>query len=292
MRNARFASNFTNALTIDSLRSIVPSAFATAPHESRSSRYTYIRTSEVIAGLMDEGFQPSKAAQGGSRIAGKADFTKHMIRFRHADSANVVGGNVPEVVLINSHDGTSAYKLLSGIFRIVCTNGLVVCDLNMGELSVPHKGNIVNQVIEGSFQIINDSRKALGTIEAWRSLQLSAGEQNAFAEAAHTLRFADAEGVADTPITAAQLLTPRRSEDRADGGTSWSRPAPDLYRTLNVVQENAIKGGLTATRRDGRNTRRVTTREVRGIDQDVRLNRALWQLAEKMAELKGIRSAA
>jgi hypothetical protein len=292
MRNARFASNFTNALTIDSLRSIVPSAFALAPHESRSSRYTYIPTSEVIAGLMAEGFQPFKAAQGGSRVAGKADFTKHMIRFRHADSINVVGGNVPEVVLINSHDGTSAYKLLSGIFRIVCTNGLVVCDRNMGELSVPHKGNIVNQVIEGSFQIIDDSRKALGTIDAWRGLQLTAGEQNVFAEAAHTLRFGDAEGVADTPITASQLLTPRRSEDRADGGTSWSRPAPDLYRTLNVVQENAIKGGLTAMRRDGGNTRRVTTREVRGIDQDVRLNRALWQLAEKMAELKGVRAAA
>jgi hypothetical protein len=38
--------------------------------------------------------------------------------------------------------------------------------------------------------------------------------------------------------------------------------------------------------------RRVTTREVRGIDQDVRLNRALWQLAERMAELKGAAVAA
>lgn len=288
----RFNSNFTNALTVDSLRKFVPSAFASAPHSSRSARYAYIPTSEVIDGLIAQGFQPFKAVQSRSRIEGKTEFTKHMIRFRHADASAIqVGGNIPEVVLINSHDGTSAYKLLSGIFRVICTNGLVICERNMGELNIPHKGNVINQVIEGSFQIIEDSRKALGTIDAWSNLRLSSGEQSAFAEAAHSLRFADAEGTIDTPITANQLLTPRRSEDRDLQG-SWSRPAPDLYRTLNVVQENAIKGGLSARRPGERNARLVTTREVRGIDQDVRLNRALWQLAERMAELKGVKSAA
>jgi hypothetical protein len=292
--NSRFNSNFTNALTIDALRHYVPSAFATSPHSSRSSRYAYIETSQIIEGLVAQGFSPFKAVQSRSRIEGKTEFTKHMIRFRHADASAIqVGGNVPEVVLINSHDGTSAYKLLSGIFRVICTNGLVICERNMGELSIPHKGNVVHQVIEGSFQIIEDSRKALGTIDRWSNLRLSAGEQNAFAEAAHSLRFADSDGKIDTPITASQLLTPRRIEDRDVAG-AWTRPAPDLYRTLNVVQENAIKGGLSARRPGSRETpsRMVTTREVRGIDQDVRLNRALWQLAERMAELKGVQVAA
>jgi hypothetical protein len=161
----------------------------------------------------------------------------------------------------------------------------------MGELNIPHKGNVINQVIEGSFQIIDDARKALSTVDTWSNLRLTAGEQNAFAEAAHSLRFADAYGKIDTPITASQLLTPRRMGDR-DANGEWSRPAPDLYRTLNVVQENAIKGGLSARRPGERNARMVTTREVRGIDQDVRLNRALWQLAERMAELKGVTVAA
>jgi hypothetical protein len=290
--NSRFNSNFSNAQTIDSLRSLVPSAFATQPHASRSARYAYIPTSEVIEGLMAQGFAPFKAVQSRSRIEGKTEFTKHMIRFRHADASAIqVGGNIPEVVLINSHDGTSAYKLLSGIFRVICTNGLVICERNMGELNIPHKGNVINQVIEGSFQIIDDARKALSTVDTWSNLRLTAGEQNAFAEAAHSLRFADADGKIDTPITASQLLTPRRMADRdADG--AWSRPASDLYRTLNVVQENAIKGGLSARRPGERNARMVTTREVRGIDQDVRLNRALWQLAERMAELKGVTVAA
>lgn len=292
--SSRFNSHFVNALSVEELRHFVPSAFATAPHASRSARYTYIPTSEVIDGLTRQGFTPFKAVQSRSRIEGKSEFTKHMIRFRHADSVANANGNIPEVVLINSHDGTSAYKLLAGIFRMICTNGLIVADKKFGELSVHHKGNIVDQVIEGSFQIIGESQKALGQIENWQSLQLTAGEQNAFAEAAHTLRFSDAEGNVETPITAAQLLSPRRMADRADNGSSWSRPAPDLYRTMNVVQENVIRGGLSARMpSDGRNRgRMVTTREVRGIDQDVRLNRALWQLAERMAELKGVRSAA
>lgn len=277
--------NRTNALTVSELRQQVPSAFATEKHESRSARYTYIPTSEVIDGLMAQGFEPFKATQGKSRIEGKTEFTKHMIRFRHASQQNVaVGGDIPEVVLINSHDGTSAYKLMAGIFRLVCSNGLVICSQSMGEISVPHKGNIVEKVIDGSFEIIDQSRAALGTVDAWKQLRLSAGDQTAFAEAAHELRFADSDGVVDTPITASQLLRPRRSEDRQ--ANDWQRPATDLYTTMNVVQENVIRGGLSNWRRGENGTRRTTTREVRGIDQDVRLNRALWKLAERMAELK------
>jgi hypothetical protein len=283
--------NRTNALSISELRAMVPSAFATEKHESRSQRFTYIPTSEVIEGLVAQGFEPFSAMQGNSRIEGKTEFTKHLIRFRHKSAAlSALGEDVPEAVLINAHDGTSAYKIFSGMFRKVCANGLVICSETLGELSIPHKGDVVNKVIEGTFEIIGQSRRALGTVDAWKQLRLSAGEQNVFAEAAHTLRFEDSEGNNTTPITVSQLLRPRRSEDRAD--SDYQRAAPDLYRTMNVVQENVIRGGLSNFRRDDNGTRRVSTREVRGIDQNVRLNRALWQLAERMAELKGVRAVA
>ena len=137
---------------------------------------------------------------------------------------------------------------------------------------------MVGQVIEGSLAIANQSEKALGQVESWQHLQLTSGDESAFAEAAHTLRFGDSEGETRTPITAAQLLHLRRT---ADGGN-------DLWRTFNRVQENVIRGGLSAVARDenGRRLRRVSTREVKGIDQDVKLNRAQWQLAERMAEVK------
>lgn len=307
-----FAHNFTHGaeinpgvllrqqtpLTMDALRHYAPSAFAVSAHESRSSRYTYIPTSEIIAGLMREGFQPFKATQSRSRIEGKTEFTKHMIRFRHPDafaSIQHVGDSVPEVVLVNSHDGTSAYKLSAGLYRLVCSNGLMVADTTVQMLSIMHKGDIVNDVIEGSFQIVSQSEKALARADDWNQLQLTAGEQGAFADAARELRFADAEGEIKTPITAAQLLRPRREADAAPVA-DWRRPTnpkADLWHTLNVVQENVIRGGLhgfqqAVDAQTGRKTaRRITTREVKGIDQDVKLNRALWMLAERMAELKG-----
>ena len=174
----------------------------------------------------------------------------------------------------------------------------MVADSTVASLSIQHKGNIVEDVLEGSFQIIGQSQKALGTVENWSGLTLTAGEQGAFAEAARELRFADNEGTITTPITSAQLLAPRREADANgpwQGRNRWGSslavgPKTDLWHTMNVVQENVIKGGLSGIARDenGRRKRRVTTREVSGIDQDVKLNRALWRLAERMAERKAI----
>lgn len=263
------------------LRSYAPSAFATAPHESRSSRYTYIPTAEVIAGLRANGFLPFSAKQGSTRDEGRREFTKHLIRFRYQGEVpelRHVGQTFPEIVLVNSHDGSSAYQIMAGLFRLVCLNGMVVADKRFGTVRVPHKGNIVHQVIEGSYTVLEESCRALDAAGTWGGVSLSRDEQHAMAEAAHVLRFGDAEGeTAETPIRPDQLLVPRRH----DGAGA------DLWRTFNRVQENAIRGGLTAWGRDANNRRRrVMTREVKGIDQDVRLNKALWVLGERMAQLK------
>lgn len=270
---------YTQPLTMDQLQIAVPSAFATSAHESRSARYAYIPTSDIIAGMMKEGFLPFAAKQSSTRVDGKAAFTKHMIRFRHASErlGLQVGDSVPEIVLVNSHDGSSAYNLMAALFRLVCSNGMMVSDGPTGSVRVPHTGKILDNVIEGSYRVVKESALALETSRAWGRLQLTAPEQKVFAEAARTVRFADSEGLVTTPITAEQLLRPRRS---ADAGA-------DLWRTMNRVQENVIKGGVTGYAIENGRRRATTTREIKGIDQDVKLNRALWTLAEKMAELKG-----
>lgn len=273
---------------MEHLRQIVPSAFAEEKHSSRSERFTYIPTSDVILGLMNQGFRPFKAMQSRSRIEGKTEFTKHMIRFRHVAN-DAQGDSAPEVILVNAHDGTSAYKLYAGLLRFICANGLVSFNELHGHLAIPHKGNIVDKVIEGSFEIIGQSKRALEVSQEWNGLQLSAGEQNAFAEAAHVIRFDERENenelvTINTPITPQQLLRPRRSEDVGDS----------LWLTMNRVQESVISGGLRgrSTRTDattGRvlSSRRITTRPVNSIDNDIRINRGLWRLAEEMAKLKG-----
>ncbi|MHB0670441.1 DUF932 domain-containing protein [Roseomonas mucosa] len=277
-----FRPDGVTALSDEDIRKLAPSAFAGEAHESRSARYTYIPTAEVIAGMRENGFMPMWAGQARTRDAGRVGHTKHMLRFRHAGAPPAalrrVGDTFPEIVLLNSHDGTSAYRVMSGVFRLACLNGMIVAERQGAEVRVPHKGDVVRQVVEGSYEVLDDARRALEAAEAWRGVTLSRDEQRAFGEAARMLRFGDAEGRTGAPITPEQLLAPRRAEDAGD----------DLWRTFNRVQENAIRGGLTAWGRDAQNRpRRVTSREVTGIDGDVRLNRALWTLTERMAELKG-----
>jgi hypothetical protein len=127
-----------------------------------------------------------------------------------------VGDSVPEVVILNSHDGISAHNLMAALWRLVCSNGLMTSETEFGSVTVDHKSDILHQVIAGSFQVIENAQKALEVSREWNGLQLTAGEQQAFAAAAHHLRFTDPEGNASTPITPAQLLTPRRRQDRAN----------------------------------------------------------------------------
>lgn len=103
-------------LSDDQIHRVAPSIFADAPHESRSQRYAYIPTAAVLTELRKEGFQPFMVTQTRVRDEGKREHTKHMIRLRHASQIN--GAEANEIVLLNSHDGTSSYQMLAGMFRL------------------------------------------------------------------------------------------------------------------------------------------------------------------------------
>jgi len=113
-------------LSDDQIRTVAPSIFAETPHESRSQRYSYIPTAAVLAELRKEGFQPFMVCQTCVRHEDRRDYTKHMLRLRHA--SQIDGTEANEIILLNSHDGTSSYQMLAGMFRFVCQNGLVCGD--------------------------------------------------------------------------------------------------------------------------------------------------------------------
>ena len=260
-------------LAEEQMRLAAPSIFAPGKHASRSERYTYIPTIEVLRSLRKEGFAPFMVAQSRNRIEGKTEFTKHMIRMRHA--GQVTGrGEANEIILINSHDGASSYQMLAGVFSFVCCNGLV-CGTVANDIRIPHKGNVQDEVIEGAFRVLEDFEAVKEATVAMKRVTLDEGEERAFATAALALRYGErTEGQAPAPITVDQLIEARRPEDF--GGNLW--------KAFNRIQENAIRGG-----QPGRSTtgRRIRTRRVESIDRGVSLNRALWVLAEEMRKLKG-----
>lgn len=256
-------------LSDDQIRRVAPSIFADAPHESRSERYSYIPTAAVLTELRKEGFQPFMVTQTRVRDEGKREHTKHMIRLRHASQIN--GAEANEIVLLNSHDGTSSYQMLAGMFRFVCSNGLV-CGDTVADVRVPHKGDVAGQVIEGAFEVLSGFDRVKESRDLMRGITLDDGEAEVFARAALALKY-DPTDNKPAPVTESQILMPRRFDDRR----------PDLWSVFNRTQENLTKGGLSARAANGR---RQTTRPVQGIDQSVRLNRALWLLADGLRQLK------
>ena len=256
----------------DQMRRAAPSIFAGGKHASRSERYTYIPTIEVLRGLGREGFQPFMVAQGTSRVEGKMAYTKHMIRMRHAGQVTA-RDEANEIILINSHDGASSYQMLAGVFRFVCCNGLVVGSVS-NDIRIPHKGDIQGDVIEGAFRVLDDFEVVDASADAMKAIALQPEEQRAFGTAALALRYGEtAHGQARAPITVDQVIDARRAED--EGSSLWM--------TFQRVQENVTQGGLRGRTATGR---RMRTRAVASIDRGVSLNRALWTLAEEMRKLK------
>ncbi|EAP8935036.1 DUF932 domain-containing protein [Salmonella enterica] len=69
------------------------------------------------------------------------------------------------------------------------------------------------------------------------------------------------------------MITPRRREDKQN----------DLWTTYQRLQENMMKSGLPGRNAPEKNTR---IRAVTGINGDIRLNKALWMIAEQFRECK------
>ncbi len=269
IRNPASVLRSNTPISMEQLRQVVPSAFAEEAHASRSDRYTFIPTAAVLTGLEREGFLPYAAMQQRVRQDDRRDYTRHLIRFRHPGKAPAaIDDIIPEIVLLNSHDGSSSYRLMAGLFRLVCLNGLTVSEGTCAEVTVHHKGDVVGQVIEGAFQVLDDTAKAVDASQRFRRIALTDPEQQAFGKAAAELRWGE-----ETPVEPEAVIRPRRPADRA----------ADLWTVFNRTQENILRGGL-----HGRTTtnRRMTTREVTGVAENVRLNRALWTLTEQMARLK------
>ena len=267
-----------NPLTNEEIQRLAPSAFAGQPYEKQSSRYSFVPTIDVIEGMRQAGFQPVMATQSHTQIAGKRMFTKHMIRFRSTDELPNVGDSRLETVMVNSHDGTSSYELMMGVFVLVCGNGMVVSEGMCQSVRVRHVGNITESIIEASLGLLRQGPKIQDAMNLWKSIILTVEEQLALAESVHMLRFEEGSNLA-TAIAPDKLLEPRRFQDNKS----------DLWSVTNRLQENTIRGGARGQMprvNIYQRPRRVKSQAVTGIDQNVKLNKAIWALSEKMAELK------
>jgi hypothetical protein len=252
----------SQGLTLEEVMQRAPAVFSRTPHEKLSARYTLIPTDRVLNGLLSAGFVPVAAQQARTKSL-SAVHARHVVRLRRRYEAVRLKDAVPEVVFLNSHDGTSAYQLRMGIYRVVCTNGLVVSRGAFPACHVSHRGDVVDDVVAGALQIAEQFGRLAQMVERMEQRVLYKDEQIALAEQAMDLRFPrDAIG----RPAALQLLGCRRVEDAGN----------DLWSVFNRVQENVVAGGMHRRSETGRLTR---TRRITSIRENLRLNGALWDLA-------------
>ena len=140
-------------------------------------RYSFLPTATVVDGLRAEGWAPVWAGEQRIRRSDRQGFQKHMIRLARVDDLRRTQAERPELVLVNSHDRSSAYQLHAGIFRFVCSNGMILADSVFARISIMHVNFEPSKVIEASFKIVREMPAIADLLEGYKARQLTTVER-------------------------------------------------------------------------------------------------------------------
>ena len=271
-----FGKGLDGYLTKDQIRNSSPLVFADAPtNPDVSNRYLFVNTETIIDDLEKLGWLPVQAVQRKARKSGGTIFSKHMVAFQNPNikiTSSDGDDAYPRILLTNSHDGMQAFKFSVGIFRLVCSNGLVVADEQFSDFKIKHKGytfgelrNVVKQAVSdlpNKVQVMNDMKNRTLTQEEKNKLALDAMliRANITPGSKEASKFDyDAETIED-------ILDPKRDADKGN----------DLWRVFNVVQEKITQGEFHAALK-GAKVRKV--RKIKSFEKDIKVNQELFKLA-------------
>jgi hypothetical protein len=257
-------------LTNEQLKAKAPSLFQDQPYHEVSSKYHFIPTIDIIEQLRAENWYPVSVNEAGVKNIDKFGFQQHYVRFQHFSDLINPNANVVELLLFNSHDRSKAFTISAGIYRYVCSNGLVISDSVFESYKIKHLGERENDVINAVANITAIKPKLLSKISKFESITLNQNEKESFLQSALPLRFENHLEL-DNPN---ELLTPLRVEDKND----------DLYTVLNILQENFLSSKVSGYNKE--TNRRFTSKQITFISKDVEINKGLWDIAERIASIK------
>ena len=258
-----------NPLTIKQLQDQAPALFTQQPHFEVSDKYHFIPTIDVVQEIKAHNWHPVSVRQANVRDEDKQGTQQHLVRFRHFDDLLNPSENAVELLLFNSHDRSKSFSISAGIYRFVCSNGLVIADSVFETYKIKHLGERDNDVATAVANITNIKPMLMNKIDQLESINLNQNEKESFAKSSIPLRFDK-----HLEINHNDLLIPHREEDKQD----------DLYTVLNVIQENLLRGNISGTNKD--TGRRFTSKEITSISKDVDVNQGLWDIAERIATIK------
>ena len=252
-------------LTKEEIQAKAPAVASLQAASNVSEKYVHVPTMELIDDMAKLGWGVADVKQAGSKRGGEA-FKKHMVTFRNE---NVIikgedGETVyPQILLSNSHDGLSSFQFRAGLFRLVCTNGLVISTQDFGSMRIRHKGYSFEELKKTVMELVEKLPVTVETLNKFREVTLSEEQKHELAMKAIGIRFG--ENGAEVDIN--ELLKPVRKEDEGS----------DLWTIFNVIQEKMVRGNFKYKTAKGRNK---TARSIKNFNRDLQLNEQLYELAE------------
>ena len=245
-------------LSIETLQEVAPSVFATSPSPKMSDKYTFVPTIEVVENFDREGWKVYSAKQ-----VGKGNYAQHELRLRNGELPQV-GDSLIEAVIRNSHNGISSFSVSSGLFRLVCSNGLTVPTSIADAISVRHMNfdlGMVREITDQFAERLPVIQRSVGKME---STFLSEGQLVDFVNKSAMIRW---EKGSIPKFKLEDFLRPERDGDV--GNSVW--------KTFNVIQEKFVRGGMKYNSKKGRV---VSMRELKNFYNINKVNTGLWELAE------------
>ena len=266
-------------LSTEELMARCPHAFKDEPtNPNVSGKYVQANTMTVINDLAKLGWYPVEAKQCKAKKNSSGVRSFHMIALQNPDikimKNNADGTQTvdayPRIIMTNSHDGFNSFKFMLGLFRLVCSNGLVVCDDQMVNMSIRHINYTFDELRRIVATAIEQVPDIVNTMNKMRTIELSNDNKKELAKEMFKIRknLDENDNVEVSDEVLEDILTPVREEDNKN----------DLWTVFNICQEKMIKGGFSA------NTKNNKLRKQRGITsikKDMDYNQKLWGAASK-----------
>lgn len=262
-------------LTNDELKAKCPYAFLTEPTNPKvSDKYTMATTIDVVNDMEKLGWYPVEAKQCRTKRNSSGIRSFHMIAFQNPNLKIMNGDNVeayPRIILQNSHDSFNSFKFMCGLYRIICSNGLIVADAEFAKLSIRHINYDFEELRTIVIKMIDELPNKINIINVMRNTNLTNQQKVDFATKVIKLRknvpMENKIEISENTIN--DILTPIRKED--EGNTLWN--------VFNVLQEKVIKGDFIFSKNNDAKGRKM--RKITSPIKDVKINTDLFSLANE-----------
>ena len=264
-------------MTNEQVKSVCPYAFAEDPtNPAVSGKYVHANTATVISDMEKLGWYPVEAKQCRQKKGSKGIRSFHMVVMESNDvKTNILGadGNVEakvRIIIQNSHDGFNSFRFMMGVYRFVCSNGMVVADAQFADFSIRHINYSFDELRGIVAKVMESVPATIDKMNAMNTTILTDDQKREMAVETYKIRkgYSAEDDINVDDQTVEDLLTPVRTEDEGDS----------LWNVFNVLQEKMIKGSFMAP---GKNGKARKQRPITSIKKDLDYNQRLWALAEK-----------